>query len=223
MLRSWIILQYQAEPLIDIKDICEMGRKVEMEIDSISKGRANPNKLLDSKTGLNTMIGMLISLLRRECFLNYKEDMMLLERLKDNFARLLYVLEEKEEKVTSRPSADDGRKIVMTTETLVYISEMKSILHRDFYFAIKSVLDRKPKDKNEFLYSLFETIGSNAAIFGGESRVKSKTSKLFDSTPVPMNSKILKTDIGQQKLKNEFDAKFKGYEDFEKMESVLDA
>ena len=222
---NWSTLQYQAKPLIDIDDVCSMGMEIEMNINSILHRRKETNSLLtEVKPKLYVVIGMLMSILRRRDFLeNQKADIMLLEKMKDNFSRMLNILEEKETKIMSMNDGYDNR-IRMLPSTLTYISEMQSILERDIYYSLKIALDRKPETKNDFLYEFFDVLGSNVGVFGGKSRVKSDVKSGFDSIS-SVGTNVLKSSEGKKKLNEEFDKtfpNFKGFEDLKMVQEVLD-
>lgn len=204
---------------IRLDDIMRLAGNMEMRLNAIKHERRNSNELLDCRTSLNVLIRVLLSSLHHEEIIKNKADMEIFIRLQENFGRVLKILEEKEEKISSHMDKKNF-KIILTNDTLSYISEMESILYGDIYYAIKRALERKPKTSREFMYNLYEVLTIHIGVFGSEGRTKGKSTLATKIEP-NISAKTLLSGEGQKKLEKDWDIKFKGFEDLKMAESVF--
>ena len=204
---------------IQLDDIARLSTKMERRLNAIKNDRRESNEIIEVRTALNILIRAFLSLLHQEDIVKSKADTEIFMRLQENFGRMMKILDDKEEKVSSILK-QNKMGIVMNNETLTFISEMESILSGDIYYSIKRALERNPKDAREFMYHIYEILSVSIGVFGSEGRIKGKAS----STAKPelnLTAKTLLSDKGQDKLNNDFDSRFKGFEDLKIAESVF--
>lgn len=204
--------------IIQLDDIVRLSTKMERRLNAIKNDRRDSNEIMDIRTGLNVLIRAFLSLLHQNDIIKSKADTEIFLRLQENFGRMMKILDDKEEKVSSILK-QNKMGIVMNNETLSFISEMESILYGDVYYSIKRSLERNPKDAREFMYNMYEILSINVGVFGSEGRVKGKTATT--KPELNLTAKTMLSDKGQDKLNKDFDARFKGFEDLKIAESVF--
>ena len=205
---------------LDIRDLCDIGFSLQMEINSIKRDNKRSNEIFFAKSKLNRLIKRFLGIIS-ESNGTEKEDKMVEHEFREAYARILGNVDRKEEELKTKANVIDAIAIPL------YISEIESVLVGDIYDPIRIACEAYPKDKKMFIYKTFELVNKSAQIFGGETRFRTtKPRKIETGLPStemqspPMTAEEMKTPDGQDGLRAKFDKTF-GYEELKKADEEM--
>ena len=203
---------------LNIKDLCDTGFSLQMEINAIKRESKNKENIFFAKSKLNRLIKRFLGIIS-ESNGNEKENKMIEHDFREAYARILGNIDRKEEEMKTKANVIDAVALPL------YISEIESVLVGDVYDPIRIACEIYPKDKKMFIYKTFELVNKSAQIFGGETRFRTTKPKKIEvglpteATP-PITAEEMVSPEGQKELQKKYDKTF-GFEELKKADEEL--